>query len=129
VPRDAVLLENETRPDLVALRKRGMRYIGATELAILDHIADNERPSEWKPIALGQAIVAGWIAEAPKGVHLVDFVIQRENELKRKRGASADEIEAEWAAFKEADLAAHPRRPGLEALGAIVARVVPEAPA
>lgn len=117
VPRDAIVLEGQTRPDLVALRQRGMTYIRQSELAILDAIADNER-DESRPISVGQQVVADWIAEAPKGVHLVDFVIQRENDLKRERGFSADEADAAWQRTKEADRTSAPER-----LGSIVERL------
>lgn len=122
LPDDAVLLTDDPkRPDLVALRKRGMTYIRQRELEILDHIADNERRTE-RDVLSGYQVVASWIAEAPKGGHLVDFVMQRENDLKRERGASADEIEAAWEAIKEADDQSAP-----EQLGAILQRVTPEA--
>jgi hypothetical protein len=119
-PRDAVLLDGQTRPDLVALRERGMTYIRANELEILDHIADNERAGEWQPISTGQDVIAGWIHTAPAGVHLVDHVIHTENELKRQRGAEADVADEEWNRQKEAD-----RRAAPEQLGSIVARLVP----
>lgn len=119
VPRDAVLLTDDPkRPDLVALRKRGVTYIRQRELEILDHIADNERKTE-RDVLSGYQVVASWIAEAPKGSHLVDFVMQRENDLKRERGASADEIEAAWEETKAAD-----KRTAPEQIGAIMSRVV-----
>jgi hypothetical protein len=123
IPRDAIALVGSDRPDLRALAARGMTYIRTNELAILDHIADNERAGEWKPITTGQQVVAGWISEAPKGSHLVDYVIGRENDLKAERGISADEIEAEWQAVKEADKSSAP-----EAIGRIVERVAGSPP-
>jgi hypothetical protein len=120
VPRDGVVLADQTRPDLVALRERGMTYIRRSELEILDHIADNERAGEWQPISTGQEVIAGWIRSAPAGVHLVDHVLHTENELKRQRGADADAADEEWNRQKESD-----RRAAPEQLGSIVARLVP----
>jgi hypothetical protein len=99
-----------------------MHYIRQRELEILDAIADNEREGEWKPIATGQEVIAGWIRGAPKGVHLVDYVIQTENDLKRERGFDADEADAQWEREKAEDKASAPER-----LGAIMDRLVPEA--
>jgi hypothetical protein len=112
IPRGAIALEKPHRPDLAALAKRGLTYIRPAELAILDHIADNERAGEWQPISTGQEVIAGWILSAPKRAHLVDHVIQTENRLKLERGARAEEIEQEWREFKEAQAEAMPRANG-----------------
>lgn len=104
------------RPDVAALKRRGWTHVSADQVAILDEIAwrqcDGDPEQSPAALASGRGWSADVIRRAPKGVSLLEHLVDHENALRAERQQRAD-----------AQLAAQPR-PAANA-GPIAAEVAP----
>lgn len=106
-PRNLIELD---RPDVKALKRKGWTRLSAEQLAILDEIAwrqcDGDPELDPGKLASGRRWCASVIRSAPKGVSLLEHLVDHENRIRAERQAKADAEEEAWQRQKAGERAA-----------------------